>query len=299
MSYNPNNFYPTQQPGVPAPQPFAGAATIQQQQQYNIAALQAQAAAQANQARNGTPQGFPGMPGAPPPQQQQHQQQQQQQQQFVGQQMMGQQPALTMASSLGGGGQVNVAAVEQLLRSGQLVRILSQRSHLFEAFLTPFPADSRAIRYSRPANPLPSATSGAAGSNDRITATSAAAASYSPASAAVLRSTTAASAATSSTTASAAEQRPSTRSSPRQHSRRRRQDPASNASAAHDADRDCSRDQSEDSDAHASAFERSVTRSWRIDVSDDGGAETAFRESIGRGEVRFPIVLSSEKRRGD
>jgi hypothetical protein len=138
MSYNPNNFYPTQQPGVPAPQPFAGAATIQQQQQYNIAALQAQAAAQANQARNGTPQGFPGMPGPPPPQQQQHQQQQQQQQQYVGQQMMGQQPALTMASSLGGGGQVNVAAVEQLLRSGQLVRTFSLLSHLFEAVLTLF-----------------------------------------------------------------------------------------------------------------------------------------------------------------
>jgi len=116
MSFNPNQFYlppnGMPNPGMMPQQAYPGAPG--QPQPFNLAALQQQQQqappVQVPQ-RNGTPQqlpqGFPGVPAGMP-------------QPFMGggatPGMMQQQQQHPSA------GQVNVAAFEQLLRSGQLVR---------------------------------------------------------------------------------------------------------------------------------------------------------------------------------
>ncbi|BGP42523.1 hypothetical protein JCM10449v2_006534 [Rhodotorula kratochvilovae] len=110
MSFNPNQFYlqpgGMPQPGMMPQQGYPGQPG-QPQPQFNLAALQQQQVPQRNGTPQQLPQGFPGMPGMP--------------QQFMGggapQGMMPPQPHHPPPA-----GQVNMAAVEQLLRSGQLTQ---------------------------------------------------------------------------------------------------------------------------------------------------------------------------------
>ncbi|BGP34390.1 hypothetical protein JCM10296v2_006210 [Rhodotorula toruloides] len=118
MSYNPNQFYHPPNPALPnpqlVPQPFPTGMppqSLQPQPQFNLAALQQQQQQVQGPSRNGTPQQiYPGMPGGmvhPP---------------FMGapQTLTPQPPPPQGLPGQPPQNQVNMNAVEQLLRSGQL-----------------------------------------------------------------------------------------------------------------------------------------------------------------------------------